>query len=731
MKKIIFILFTLQIFITSMFGVKLIENVKFNDTFNNNSTDIMISIDGINNISDFGSRLFNIAEKNNVYISRKVYTKENRLLVYTTDYTLNNKIDLKKGTFPSTDKDDYIADKQYDSNKQVGLIEKLSKDNDVIIQGMNNIDKFGIYGLYSISSTDSTVVNNVIEEILNINNDILVVNIMGTNSNPSIITALLNGSIYSLSNNILTLIVLPCVILSILLLFAFYANKLMKSSYIYKAHGYSSSKISFKFTSKIIIALCLSASFSFVILAFFNILFFNVKMKILLYVLLIPTIIFIFIYSLYFYLLLYFAIRKQDFMRILKGKQSYKAVTFIQYFTKFVFTIVFFVLLVNTVNIYELVNLKLNNLSVWMKTQNIYQTNLNASAKDFKIELQNAKKIKDVMNGIIKEYNGFICNVENYEKIGDKYVHELNETHGSPIQASPGGTVITVSENYFNFNPIKGIDNKSIKDQMVYDDKVLNILVPIDRKKYESSIKEAFRNHFWFEKVDVDNIYNEKLGKSLNNMKKEELDVNIIYVENNQGYFTFNQNIEPDSKNTIFDPIVEIYTGNIHDSFALSAYSSNFYFYSDKVNPFDAISPILIKNKATSLTNNITALYDEYGNEINTLKDIKNNLTVLIIVIFIANIAVLYGVMSLHYEKNKYKLYLQTIFGYTFLKKNKNIILVLAIITSFPMIYFLFSMNIIFFLCTLGYLAFEYFIIFLLDYILGKKSFNAIIKGEH
>ncbi|MPQ45151.1 hypothetical protein, partial [Clostridium tarantellae] len=529
MKKIISILFALQIIIISIFGIQLIENIRINDVFNNNSTDIMISFDGANNIKNFGTKLTNIAQNNNIYITKKVYTKENRLLVYSTDFTLNNKINLEEGVFPSIETDEYIADKKYDSNKQVGIIEKLSRDNDVIIQGMNNIDKMTIYGLYSISSTDSTVVNNVINEILNINNDILRVHIMGTNNNSSIITALLNGSTYSLANNMMTLIVLPCVILSILLVTAFYVNKIIKTSYIYKIHGYSNGKICFKLTSKMIRSLFLSAVFSFIILAIMNMLFVHVNMKIFLYVLLIPTIIFIFVYSFYFYLLLYFAIKKQNFMTILKGKKSYKAVTFIQYFTKFVFTIVFFVLLVNTVNIYKLVNLKLNNLSTWTKTENIYQTTLNASGSDYNIELQNAKKIANVMNELIKSNNGFICNVENYNKVDDKYVYELNETKGYPVEASPGGSKITVSENYFNFNPIKGIDNKSIKDQIIYDDNVLNLLVPIDRKKYESSIKEAFRNHFWFEKVDVDNIYNEKLNKPINNMKEEELDINIIY----------------------------------------------------------------------------------------------------------------------------------------------------------------------------------------------------------
>ncbi|MGL5244729.1 MAG: hypothetical protein ACRC7R_06080, partial [Sarcina sp.] len=325
MKKIISILFALQIFITSIFGINLIENIKFNDTFNSNSTDIVISFHGANNIEGFGSKLTNIAQNNNIYITKKVYTKENRLLIYSTDFTLNNKINLEEGVFPSLDTDNYIADKKYDSNKQVGIIEKLSRDNDVIIQGMNNIDKTDIYGIYSISSTDSTVVNNVVNEILNINKDILVVDIMGTNTTPSIITALLNGSTYSLANNMITLVVLPCVILSILLVIAFYVNKVIKTGYIYKIHGYSNGKICFKLTSKMIISLFLWASFSFITLAVMNMLFIHANMKIFLNVLLTPTIIFIFVYSFYFYLLLYFDIKKQNFMTILKGKKSYKA----------------------------------------------------------------------------------------------------------------------------------------------------------------------------------------------------------------------------------------------------------------------------------------------------------------------------------------------------------------------------------------------------------------------
>src|SRR3712207_8395998 len=46
----------------------------------------------------------------------------------------------------------------------------------------------------------------------------------------------------------------------------------------------------------------------------------------------------------------------------------------------------------------------------------------------------------------------------------------------------------------------------------------------------------------------------------------------------------------------------------------------SFYFYSDKIDAFDSILPILVKNNATNLTSSVIPLYDEYGKEVDELR---------------------------------------------------------------------------------------------------------------
>ena len=41
----------------------------------------------------------------------------------------------------------------------------------------------------------------------------------------------------------------------------------------------------------------------------------------------------------------------------------------------------------------------------------------------------------------------------------------------------------------------------------------MNILVPEKLKEYEKEIYKNYRKHFYFQKVEVDNIYNEELGR--------------------------------------------------------------------------------------------------------------------------------------------------------------------------------------------------------------------------
>lgn len=104
------------------------------------------------------------------------------------------------------------------------------------------------------------------------------------------------------------------------------------------------------------------------------------------------------------------------------------------------------------------------------------------------------------------------------------------------------------------------------------------------------------------------------------------------------------------------------------------------------------------------------------------------------VVLLIASIAITYNLVASYYEKNKYKLYIKKIYGYSFLRKNKVIIAVILAINLIPIICMgIFANYNLVLLGILGIILMvvEFISLLIFDFILGRKSFNRIIKGEH
>ncbi|EAG7250512.1 bacteriocin immunity protein, partial [Listeria monocytogenes] len=77
----------------------------------------------------------------------------------------------------------------------------------------------------------------------------------------------------------------------------------------------------------------------------------------------------------------------------------------------------------------------------------------------------------------------------------------------------------------------------------------------------EKDIKNTFLDYFYFQKVEVANIYNKALDLPAVALSKEDLSVNIIYAENNQDYFSYDSNTGDFRTGNITDPIAIVYTG--------------------------------------------------------------------------------------------------------------------------------------------------------------------------
>lgn len=90
----------------------------------------------------------------------------------------------------------------------------------------------------------------------------------------------------------------------------------------------------------------------------------------------------------------------------------------------------------------------------------------------------------------------------------------------------------------------------------------------------EEQLIAAYREQFYFEKLQATNDYNEMAAiETVLDIAEESLNINIIYAKDGQSYFTFRPDCAPTTDNRIVDPIVMIYTSNIHCNYAHSIVS--------------------------------------------------------------------------------------------------------------------------------------------------------------
>jgi len=164
------------------------------------------------------------------------------------------------------------------------------------------------------------------------------------------------------------------------------------------------------------------------------------------------------------------------------------------------------------------------------------------------------------------EHGAFAMDTSNFDMIDGERAWEIHEQlylsgefdHFWPSAFCHSGRTIAVTPNYFLHNTIETVEGGNVVDQLVRDATTLNILVPESLKGYEEEIIAAHRWSFWFNKIDVENIYNEFLDHPINETEEEDLTIHIIYVKDNQSYFTFNPRIEAENDFVIIDPIVQI-----------------------------------------------------------------------------------------------------------------------------------------------------------------------------
>ncbi|MGM7635341.1 DUF1430 domain-containing protein [Bacillus sp. Hm123] len=717
MKKIIMFLIFIQLILLSVLLFTEYDSYKTNQLLYEDTTSVLVGFEKEKReTKTFLNYLQKIAKKYEVTISKYVFQEENDLIIFTTDTKLNNDVDLKSGDYPQLQSNEFISTLNTEYENQVGTMKRVKNEFNITIKNLNQVKTFGEDGVYYIKTQNDMKLQQILSDL---NKDAATVSILEKYNIP-----------ISMNNSTL-LISVGIVALCIVVAFIYYLIDSLKAMSILRINGFSLQKTVLYVIKDILKPILLATILAYIVCAMYYGIVYRMD-----YFIELSFLFFLcFLALLFFYLLVItlslFVISKNlKTTSSIKGRKPYFFITIINYCLKLIF--IFFLLLsayklmVNTAELEK----KSANLEIWEKTQNLYATRVTYSnaMKDLKSEYYNNIKLKRFYEELEQRHHGFLIDADNYSTMDGQFVYDLN-TKGEDPSLSPQGKSITINMNYLKYNKIKTID-RSVEEQLIDNNHTRNLLVPHRLKPFKDEIIKNYKSHFYFEKVEVANIYNEEVKKEKDATKEDELSVNIIYVEDNQHYFTFNED-GGEAGYFITDPIAIIETGNVAEAAYLHYLSNSFYFYSESDDPFTELMPSIMKNKVESSIQQVESIYDLHAREIKSLKDKKLMNRVIILILIMSNVIVTFNIIASHYQKNKMKLYIKKLFGHSLIRRNWIMFFLLVTINLFPTLFMFVMFGGDLLLIGLFIILFELFVAIVIENKIARHTFNSIIKGEH
>ena len=293
------------------------------------------------------------------------------------------------------------------------------------------------------------------------------------------------------------------------------------------------------------------------------------------------------------------------------------------------------------------------------------------------------EKIFKVYRELSELNKEFIIETANFERQTTKdsalsykddfdYNYMVNAQEGEYLY-SPYYKNIVVNRNYLKKHILKSANGENVLELIDNNEDILNILVPQKLVKDENIISDLYRDWFYFQKVEVSNIYREARNQSKIEKSIGDLGLNIIYIEDDQKIFTYNPN-SGDSNNYIDDTIITIYTENIDNSFLASCIGDYIFIESDdKYSALKEISTITKKYNAYELSL-IASVYDKKGEEIRNLEENINNLKFNIITMLLFILMFMIVIAFTYYSSLFRMIRIKALHGYSFWQVYKNLI---------------------------------------------------------
>ena len=380
-------------------------------------------------------------------------------------------------------------------------------------------------------------------------------------------------------------------------------------------------------------------------------------------------------YMLVYVLFVLLYLKVVPLVSVLKGNIPYKIPQVLNILSKTILMLAISVALMLATGNLGYLNYRVQALSNWTIAENVFRINIAeiGQLRDFTTEEAMLENLIPAYDQLVSRYMGFIADSRSIH-LSDIRVNLIQFDNSEEILRGS----ITVSPNYFDFNPIFSTSGNNVMDYIIFDDYVLNILIPTSLLGYKEEIISAFYNKFYFQVIEVPNWYNEVLNRPLISLDPESLQINVIEVLEGQQYFTFQADTRVQDGNTIEDIVAMVYTRNFHPSFMYSAFTHSFYFHTEAIDAFGAAHSVFFDNNLGALLHSVESVYDDKGAIINHLSgNIVRNIF-LIVVLFFAYVVFTYNYVENYISKNKRRLFIKKTLGFSAIKRNSRILVVMT-----------------------------------------------------
>ncbi|MEB4596203.1 FtsX-like permease family protein [Bacillus amyloliquefaciens] len=399
--------------------------------------------------------------------------------------------------------------------------------------------------------------------------------------------------------------------------------------------------------------------------------------------------------------------RSINIPQMIKNKKPIRMSFYLNIIVRFILAIFLVLGLVQGISNYHDLKSTISKQEKWSLLKDYSYLGVTANFGEETFNFQNDKEKRQQFQLLYKELESqgaIFISPSNY------YTSDLGTLSKGLNPWGAEGRRIEVNENYLSINTVKDIHSKEVEIPSPNKDEI-TVLVPVKFKRYEKDIKDSVAK-------DYEGIYD---IRSSNPVK-----VNIIYVENNQAYFTYSTNMAKSNNYEVVDPIAVI-VNNKFDPMILANNISMGYGYYTKIShgydPFKTIKSTLKKYDLDSIWQPVSIAYSNVELKIANDKEALQLTTIYCCLLLILAAVLLLFSAVYYLEMNKQLLSIQWIFGHNFFEKHGLVYLSILVFwgLTFMSCFFLSGNVVLLGDITIGLALFD---TLLTSYLLSIKEYN-------